>query len=55
MKKIDEKKKTLILRILIVAVMLAVFGVCVYLYLHFGKSLVDLLKNTDDFKSICGR
>lgn len=54
MKRMDDKKKTLILRILIVAVMAAVFGVCVYLYLHFGKSLVDLLKNTDGFKSWIG-
>ena len=47
----NEKQKTWILRILILAVMLAVFGVCVYLYMHFGKSLVELLKNTDRFKA----
>lgn len=47
----NEKKKTWILRILIVVGMLAVCGVCVYLYLRFGKSLIDLLKNTDRFKT----
>ena len=47
----DSKKKTWILRILIVVVMLATFGVCVYLYLHFGKSLVVLLKDTSRFKA----
>lgn len=47
----DHKKKTMLLRILIVAVMLAVFGVCVYLYLRFGKSLVELLKDTERFKA----
>ena len=47
----DEKKKTWILRILIIVVMATIFGVCVYLYLHVGKSLVDLLKNTDRFKA----
>ena len=51
MRSLDEKKKTLILRILIIVVMAAIFGVCVYMYLHFGKSLVELLKNTDRFKA----
>lgn len=46
-----KKKKTLVLRILIIAAMLTVFGICVYLYLHFGKSLVELLKDTDRFKA----
>lgn len=50
----NEKRKTLILRILIIAVMLAVFGVCVYLYLRFGKSLIGLLKDTDRVKAWIG-
>ena len=47
----NEKKKTWILRILILIAMLAVCGGCVYLYLRFGKSLVELLKNTDRFRT----
>ncbi|MBQ7541931.1 MAG: TVP38/TMEM64 family protein [Clostridia bacterium] len=47
----NEKQKTWILRILIIVVMATTFGVCVYLYLHFGKSLVELLRNTDRFKA----
>lgn len=50
----NEKKKTWILRILTMAVMLAVFGVCVYLYLHFGRSMVELLKETDRIKAWIG-
>ena len=47
----NEKRKTWILRILVVAVMLATVGVCVYLYVRFGKSLVGLLKDTGRFKA----
>lgn len=47
----NEKRKTWILRILVVAVMLATVGVCVYLYVRFGKSLVVLLKDTGRFKA----
>lgn len=47
----DEKKKTLILRVLIVTGMLAVAGACVYMYIHFGKSFVELIKDTGRFKA----
>ena len=47
----DSKKKTWILRILILVALLTSFGVCVYLYLHFGKSLVELLKDTSRFRA----
>ncbi len=47
----DSKKKTWILRILILVALLTSFGVCVYLYLHFGKSLVELLKDTGRFRA----
>ena len=30
---------------------MGIAGVCVYLYLHFGRSLVELLKNTGRFKA----
>ncbi|MBR5409354.1 MAG: TVP38/TMEM64 family protein [Clostridia bacterium] len=46
----NEKKKTILLRILIIAAMLAVAGACVYMYLHFGKSALELIKDTDRFK-----
>lgn len=46
----DEKKKTLLLRVLIVAGMLAVAGACVYMYMHFGRSFVELIKDTGRFK-----
>lgn len=46
----NEKKKTIILRLLIIVAMLAVAGACVYMYLHFGKSAVELVKDTDRFK-----
>ena len=47
----NEKKKTIILRILIIVAMLAIVGACVYLYLHFGKSAIELIKDTDRFKA----
>lgn len=47
----NEKKKTIIQRILIIAAMLAVAGACVYMYLHFGKSVIELVKDTDRFKA----
>ena len=47
----NEKKKTILLRVLIIAAMLAVVGACVYMYLHFGKSAVELIKDTDRFKA----
>ena len=51
MKKMREKKKTIIQRILIIVAMMAVVGACVYMYLHFGKSVIELIKDTDRFKS----
>ena len=50
MQKMSEKKKTIIQRILIIVALLAVAGVCVYMYLHFGKSLIELVKDTERFK-----
>lgn len=47
----SEKKKTIIMRVLIVAALLAVAGACVYMYLHFGKSAIELVKDTDRFKA----
>ncbi len=47
----NEKKKTILLRILIIAALLAVAGACIYMYLHFGKSAVELVKDTDRFKA----
>lgn len=47
----SEKKKTIIQRILIIAAMLAVAGACVYMYLHFGKSAIELVKDTERFKA----
>lgn len=46
----NEKKKTIILRVLIIAAMLAVAGACVYMYLRFGKSAVELIKDTERFR-----
>ena len=45
-----KRKKTILLRILIIAAMLAVAGACVYMYLHFGKSVIELIKDTDRFR-----
>lgn len=47
----NEKKKTQIIRVLIVAAMLVSFGVCAYLFLHFGRSMIELLKDTARFKT----
>ena len=47
----NEKKKTILLRVLIIVAMLAVVGACVYMYLHFGKSAIELIKDTDRFKA----
>ena len=47
----SEKKKTLILRILIIVAMLAAVGICLYLYLRFGKSSIEFIKDTDRFKA----
>ncbi len=47
----NEKKKTILLRVLIIAAMLAVAGACVYMYLRFGKSAIELVKDTDRFRS----
>ena len=46
----NEKKKTWILRVLIVVAMLAVASACVCMYLRFGKSAIELIKDTDRFK-----
>ena len=51
MRKMNTKKKTILLRVLVIAAMLAVVGACVYMYLHFGKSAIELIKDTDRFKS----
>lgn len=48
--KISEKKKTIIQRVLIIVALLAVAGACVYMYVHFGKSLIELVKDTERFK-----
>ena len=47
----SEKKKTIVLRVLIIAALLAVAGACVYMYLRFGKSAIELIKDTERFKS----
>lgn len=47
----NEKKKTILLRILIVVAFLAAIGVCLYLYLHFGKSAIELIKDTERFRA----
>ena len=41
----------MILRVLIIAAMLAVVGACVYMYLHFGQSAIELIKDTARFKA----
>ena len=46
-----NNKKTIILRVVTVAALLAVAGACVYMYLHFGKSAIELIKDTDRFKA----
>ena len=46
----NEKKKTIILRILIIAALLAVAGACVYMYVHFGKSAIELVRDTERFR-----
>ena len=51
MKKMTEKKKTILLRVLIIAALLAVAGACVYMYLHFGKSAIELVKDTERFRA----
>lgn len=51
MGKMSEKKKTIILRVLIIVALLAAIGVCVYMYLHFGKSAIELIKDTERFKA----
>lgn len=30
--------------------MLAIAGACVYMYVHFGKSAIELIKDTERFK-----
>lgn len=47
----NEKKKTIIQRVLIIIALLAVAGACVYMYLHFGKSVIELVKDTERFKA----
>ena len=47
----NEKKKTILLRVLIIAAMLAVAGACVYMYVRFGKSAIELVKDTERFKA----
>ncbi|MCR5783467.1 MAG: VTT domain-containing protein [Clostridia bacterium] len=47
----NEKKRTIILRVLIIIAMLAVAGACVYMYLRFGKSAIELIKDTERFKA----
>ena len=47
----NEKKKTIIMRILVIVAMLAIVGACVYMYLRFGKSAIELIKDTDRFKA----
>ena len=47
----NDKKKTIILRILVIVAMLAAVGACVYMYLRFGKSSIELIKDTDRFKA----
>ena len=47
----NEKKKTIIMRVLIIAAGLAIVGACVFMYLHFGKSAIELIKDTDRFKA----
>ena len=47
----DEKKKTIILRVLVIAAMLAIAGACVYMYLRFGKSAIELIKDTERFRA----
>ena len=34
-----------------IAAMLAIAGACVYMYLRFGKSAIDLIKDTERFKT----
>ena len=51
MNKMTEKKKTILLRVLIIAALLAVAGACVYMYLHFGKSAIELVKDTERFRA----
>ncbi|MCR5690534.1 MAG: VTT domain-containing protein [Clostridiales bacterium] len=46
-----EKKKIWIQRVLVIVAMLAVVGACVFMYLRFGKSAVELIKDTDRFKA----
>ncbi len=48
---INENKKSIIFRILTIVAMLAIAGACVYMYLHFGKSAIELIKDTDRFKA----
>ncbi|MCR5783525.1 MAG: VTT domain-containing protein [Clostridia bacterium] len=47
----NEKKKTIIMRVLVIVAMLAIVGACVYMYLRFGKSAIELIKDTDRFKA----
>lgn len=47
----NERKKTILQRILIIAALLAVAGACVFMYLHFGKSAVELIKDTERFRA----
>lgn len=47
----NEKKKTIILRVLVIAAMLAIAGACVYMYLRFGKSAIELIKDTERFRA----
>ena len=51
MNAMHNNKKTIILRVVTVAALLAVAGACVYMYLHFGKSAIELIKDTDRFKA----
>ena len=40
----NEKEKTIILRVLMIAAMPAVAGACVFTYPRFGKSAVGLIR-----------
>ncbi len=51
MNTMNENKKSIFLRVLTIVAVLAIIGACVYMYLHFGKSAIELIKDTDRFKA----
>ena len=54
MKTTDSKTSATILRVLCLAALLGIAGLCVFMYLRYGKALWSLVTDTDRFKAWIG-